>query len=88
MKLDESHNQIGIKMEFILNVFLRPLLFRMQYEFVDLHQDGEAYDNGACYRKFVSRTRDSLDIYSQTPKQIRSPRDVFLFGRGGVQTLE
>lgn len=70
------------------HVFLRPLLFRIQYEFVDLHQDGEAFGTGACYRKFVSRARDNLDLYPQTSKRVRSPRDVFLFGRGGAENLE
>ncbi|KAK0171076.1 hypothetical protein PV328_008838 [Microctonus aethiopoides] len=63
------------------NTFL-PVNFRALYEFVDLHQDGDAYGNGPCSRIFYSRNRDQ---YSD--RYFRSPRNIFLYGRGGSKNL-
>lgn len=58
--------------------------FKALYEFVDLHQDGEAFGDGLCSRKFVSRTQgQSLN----TVQKFQSPKDVFLYGRGGNTNL-
>lgn len=61
----------------------RPVSFRALYEFVDLHQDGEAHGPGPCSRRFTSRS-----LLSQgEPQNFTSPKDVFLFGRGGNTNL-
>uniref|UniRef100_A0A1B0CN39 CUB domain-containing protein n=1 Tax=Lutzomyia longipalpis TaxID=7200 RepID=A0A1B0CN39_LUTLO len=62
---------------------LRPLNFRLKYEFVDLQQDG--MPTGAdtdCNRRFVSSMMDRRD-----PGVFRSVRNVFLFGRGGSRSF-
>ncbi|XP_059613973.1 uncharacterized protein LOC132260076 [Phlebotomus argentipes] len=62
---------------------LRPLSFRLKYEFVDLQQDG--IPMGAdqdCNRRFVSSMMDRRD-----PGVFRSVRNVFLFGRGGARSF-
>lgn len=58
---------------------LRPVRFRTLYEFVDLHLDGEAYGDRPCRRRF-SQSQD-------TAQKFHSPRDVFLFGRGGARNI-
>ncbi|XP_068086166.1 uncharacterized protein [Anabrus simplex] len=63
---------------------LRPVLFRALYEFVDLHQDGEPMGTGPCSRRFVSRSQSPI---AEAPLKFHSPRDVFLFGRGGATNL-
>lgn len=61
-------------------VSFRPVKFRALYEFVDLHLDGEPYRGGPCNRKFTI----SQEMQTQS---FHSPRDVFLYGRGGAKHL-
>nr|XP_018896496.1 PREDICTED: uncharacterized protein LOC109030132 [Bemisia tabaci] len=63
---------------------LRPVSFRALYEFVDLHQDGDPWGSGPCSRRFQSKTQQ---LQPQQPHKFRSPRNVFLFGRGGATNL-
>ncbi|XP_054289663.1 uncharacterized protein LOC129004960, partial [Macrosteles quadrilineatus] len=85
--LAESFLSTGDSMTLELKVThstaLRPLSFRALYEFVDLHQDGEPYGQGPCSRKFTSRSQH----LQGEPQNFTSPRDVFLFGRGGTTNL-
>lgn len=65
--------------------FHRPLNFRINYEFVDLYQDGMPIDNDqACSRKFVSSTLEPQN----EPIMFRSIRNVFFFGRSGAINLK
>jgi hypothetical protein len=54
--------------------------FRALYEFVDLHLDGEPYGPGPCSRRFVAAAQDAS-------QKFRSPRDIFLYGRGGAKNI-
>ncbi|CAG9804070.1 unnamed protein product [Chironomus riparius] len=63
---------------------LRPLNFKINYEFVDLYQDGIPFDNDqGCNRKFVSNLIDQ----QMEPIIFRSIRNVFFFGRSGAINL-
>lgn len=63
----------------------RPLNFKINYEFVDLYQDGMPFDNDqGCNRKFVS----SLIDQQMEPIIFRSIRNVFFFGRSGAINLK
>lgn len=63
----------------------RPLNFKINYEFVDLYQDGVALDNDqGCNRKFVS----SLIDQQTEPIIFRGVRNVFSFGRSGAVNLK
>ncbi|KAH8286094.1 hypothetical protein KR054_002518, partial [Drosophila jambulina] len=64
---------------------LRPLDFKLKYEFIDLHQDGLPWGGGEhdCNRKFLSNMMDRKD-----PAIFRSVRNIFLFGRGGTRNLK
>lgn len=68
---------------------LRPLNFKLRYEFVDLLQDGVAMTVESdkseynCNRRFVSTSVEKRD-----PSVVRSVRNVFLFGRGGASNLK
>ncbi|XP_030385378.1 uncharacterized protein LOC115632387 isoform X2 [Scaptodrosophila lebanonensis] len=64
---------------------LRPLDFKLKYEFIDLHQDGLPLGGGEhdCNRKFLSSLMDRKD-----PAIFRSVRNIFLFGRGGTRHLK
>lgn len=53
----------------------------MLYEFVDLHQDGEQFGTGPCSRKFSSTDQ------SGGSQRFQSPRDIFLYGRGGSSNI-
>ncbi|KAK6625096.1 hypothetical protein RUM43_005387 [Polyplax serrata] len=63
---------------------LRHVSFKALYEFVDLHQDGETFGQGPCSRRFVSRSQGQQPSVIQ---KFQSPKDVFLFGRGGNTNL-
>jgi len=68
-----------------LKPHFRPLNFKINYEFIDLFQDGIPIDNDqSCNRKFVSSL---IDAQSE-PITFRSVRNVFLFGRSGAQNLK
>ncbi|XP_025837357.1 uncharacterized protein LOC108732223 [Agrilus planipennis] len=79
--LTESYLSSGDSMTLELNTIestaLRPVNFRVFYEFVDLHQDGEPYGVGPCSRKFTQ---------TQT-QRFKSPKDIFLYGRGGLENI-
>ncbi|XP_035718354.1 uncharacterized protein LOC118440021 isoform X1 [Vespa mandarinia] len=77
-----SGNSLTIEMRMIESTALRPVNFRALYEFVDLHQDGEAYGSGPCSRAFYSRNRDTYP-----DRRFQGPRDIFLYGRGGSKNL-
>ncbi|XP_014244260.1 uncharacterized protein LOC106663716 [Cimex lectularius] len=64
---------------------LRPVSFRALYEFVDLHQDGEQYGSGKCSRIFTQRQLPPASYY--TPQTFASPREIFLYGRGGSPNI-
>lgn len=71
---------------------LRPLTFKLKYEFVDLHQDGVPANAPAaaastqdvldCDRKFVSSLLERKELHT-----FKSIRNVFFFGRGGNTNL-
>ncbi|KAI4460830.1 cubilin [Holotrichia oblita] len=58
---------------------LRPVKFRVLYEFVDLHQDGEPLADGPCNRKFT--------ILQDGIRKFQAPKDIFLYGRGGAKNI-
>ncbi|KFB42898.1 AGAP006444-PA-like protein [Anopheles sinensis] len=63
---------------------LRPLQFALRYEFVDLLQDGTAIGSEhECNRRFASSQMER-----KGPHQVRSVRNIFLFGRGGAKHLQ
>lgn len=67
------------------NNYNRPLNFKINYEFVDLYQDGVPLDNDqGCNRKFVS----SLIDQQTEPIIFRGIRNVFSFGRSGAVNLK
>ncbi|KAG8242076.1 hypothetical protein J6590_072970 [Homalodisca vitripennis] len=78
-----SGDSLTLELRITQSTALRPVSFRALYEFVDLHQDGEAYGNAPCSRRFTSRTQH----LQGEPQNFTSPRDVFLFGRGGNTNL-
>lgn len=64
---------------------LRPVSFKALYEFVDLHQDGESYGSGKCSRLFTQK--HLLPALYYTSQNFASPRDIFLYGRGGSKNI-
>lgn len=72
---------------------LRPVRFAALYEFVDPRQDGEHMGPGPCDRRFTSRSRAGPASAGLVPfrdlrdNSFRSPRDIFLYGRGGAKNL-
>ncbi|KOB64833.1 Low density lipoprotein receptor-related protein-like protein [Operophtera brumata] len=62
-----------------------PVFFKTLYEFVDLHQDGEPWGRGPCSRRFSSRSFPEAP--PDPPVNFSSPRDVFLYGRGGMRNI-
>ncbi|GBP31499.1 hypothetical protein EVAR_84609_1 [Eumeta japonica] len=64
---------------------LKPVFFKALYEFVDLHQDGEPWGRGPCSRKFISHSFPEAP--PDPPITFSSPRDVFLYGRGGSRNI-
>ncbi|XP_023290102.1 uncharacterized protein LOC105700757 [Orussus abietinus] len=77
-----SGSSLTLEMRMIESTALRPVNFRALYEFVDLHQDGDAFGNGPCSRIFYSRNRDHYP-----DRRFQGPRDIFLYGRGGSKNL-
>ncbi|XP_050432272.1 uncharacterized protein LOC126840515 [Adelges cooleyi] len=63
---------------------LKPVSFKALYEFVDLHQDGNAWPEGKnkCSRIFYRPKHSPSSVMA-----IRSPKNVFLYGRGGNKNL-
>lgn len=63
---------------------LRPLSFRVNYEFVDNIQDGQPIGiDTECNRKFVS----SQILDKKEPILFRGVKNVFFFGRGGQMNM-
>lgn len=60
---------------------LHPASFRLKYEFIDTRQNGEPLQikdySAACHRVFRKKSSG----------EINSPKNVFLFGRGGAKDL-
>ncbi|GFG32351.1 hypothetical protein Cfor_10995 [Coptotermes formosanus] len=79
-----SGDSLTLELRIAESTALRPVSFRALYEFVDLHQDGEQYGTGPCSRKFVSRSQGPI---SDRPQNFQSPKNVFLYGRGGSQNI-
>ncbi|XP_037938714.1 uncharacterized protein LOC119671912 isoform X1 [Teleopsis dalmanni] len=80
-----SSDTITLELRNTESTALRPLDFKLKYEFIDLHQDGLPMGGGEhdCSRKFVSNMMDRKD-----PAIFRSVRNIFLFGRGGTRNLK
>lgn len=79
LHMPKAHNNVKIP------PFRRPLNFKINYEFVDLFQDGMPFDNDlGCNRKFVS----SIIEAQMEPIVFRSIRNVFFFGRSGAINLK
>ncbi|XP_046807625.1 uncharacterized protein LOC111683168 isoform X2 [Lucilia cuprina] len=80
-----SGDSITLELKNTESTVLRPLEFKLKYEFIDLHQDGLPMGGGEldCNRKFVSNLMDRKD-----PAIFRSVRNIFLFGRGGTRNLK
>ncbi|XP_015015908.2 uncharacterized protein LOC6586587 isoform X1 [Drosophila mojavensis] len=80
-----SSDSITLELRNTESTVLRPLDFKLKYEFIDLHQDGLPQGGGEldCNRKFVSSLMDRKD-----PAIFRSVRNIFLFGRGGTRHLK
>uniref|UniRef100_A0A1B0BBU0 DUF7805 domain-containing protein n=1 Tax=Glossina palpalis gambiensis TaxID=67801 RepID=A0A1B0BBU0_9MUSC len=79
-----SSDSITLELKNTESTVLRPLEFKLKYEFIDLHQDGLPLGGGEhdCNRKFISSLMDRKD-----PAIFRSVRNIFLFGRGGTRNL-
>ncbi|KQS44339.1 uncharacterized protein Dere_GG13276, isoform B [Drosophila erecta] len=80
-----SSDAITLELRNTESTVLRPLDFKLKYEFIDLHQDGLPWGGGEhdCNRKFLSSMMDRKD-----PAIFRSVRNIFLFGRGGTRNLK
>ncbi|KRK05369.1 uncharacterized protein Dyak_GE29009, partial [Drosophila yakuba] len=80
-----SSDGITLELRNTESTVLRPLDFKLKYEFIDLHQDGLPWGGGEhdCNRKFLSSMMDRKD-----PAIFRSVRNIFLFGRGGTRNLK
>ncbi|XP_037908293.1 uncharacterized protein LOC119649946 isoform X2 [Hermetia illucens] len=78
-----SSDSITLELKNAESTALRPLNFKLRYEFVDLYQDGiPIFGTHECNRKFVSGL-----IERREPTTFRSIRNIFLFGRGGARNL-
>ncbi|XP_045473238.1 uncharacterized protein LOC123679795 [Harmonia axyridis] len=77
-----SGDSLTLELKLADSTALRPVRFRALYEFVDLHLDGEPWGSGPCSRRFtMSSTQDNV------PQKFVSPKDIFLYGRGGAKSL-
>ncbi|XP_026678920.1 uncharacterized protein LOC113467125 [Diaphorina citri] len=80
-----STDSLTLELTVVESTTLRPVSFRALYEFVDLHQDGDQWVEGAaCSRKF---TTSKNPMSHQSEFKVQSPKNVFLFGRGGSPNL-
>ncbi|XP_073982377.1 uncharacterized protein isoform X2 [Rhodnius prolixus] len=80
-----SGNSATIELTITEATALRPVSFKALYEFVDLHQDGESYGSGKCSRLFTQK--HLLPALYYTSQNFASPRDIFLYGRGGSKNI-
>ncbi|KAG5680520.1 hypothetical protein PVAND_010026 [Polypedilum vanderplanki] len=80
-----SNDYATLELKVTESTALRPLNFKINYEFVDFYQDGIPFDNDqGCNRKFVSSL---IDQQMMEPITFRSIRNVFFFGRSGAINL-
>nr|CAH7749293.1 unnamed protein product [Callosobruchus chinensis] len=89
-----SGDSLTLELKLADSSALRPVTFKALYEFVDLHVDGEPFGDGPCSRKFGYTTSNkvpdegiSTANEEEGQQKFRSPRDVFLYGRGGARNL-
>nr|CAH7729401.1 unnamed protein product [Callosobruchus chinensis] len=89
-----SGDSLTLELKLADSSALRPVTFKALYEFVDLHVDGEPFGDGPCSRKFGYTTSNkvpdegiSTANEEERQQKFRSPRDVFLYGRGGARNL-
>ncbi|XP_046402896.1 uncharacterized protein LOC124168676 [Ischnura elegans] len=82
-----SGRDMHVQMVAAESTALRPVAFAASYEFVDISQDGEAFGDGQCSRRFSSRPPASLVTVPSSPQRFTAPRNVFLYGRGGSTNL-
>ncbi|XP_050664549.1 uncharacterized protein LOC126965122 [Leptidea sinapis] len=78
-------DSLTLELKLTQGTALKPVFFKSLYEFVDLHQDGEPWGRGPCSRRFASRSFPEAP--SDPPVTFSSPRDVFLYGRGGSRNI-
>ncbi|XP_041977811.1 uncharacterized protein LOC121732087 [Aricia agestis] len=78
-------DSLTLELKLTQGTALKPVFFKALYEFVDLHQDGEPWGRGPCSRRFVSRSFPEAP--PDPPVTFSSPRDVFLYGRGGNRNI-
>ncbi|CAH1119115.1 unnamed protein product, partial [Phaedon cochleariae] len=78
-----SGDSLTLELKLADSTALRPVTFKALYEFVDLHVDGEPYGDGPCSRRFGNVAQGDNDAQHT----FRSPRDVFLYGRGGAKNI-
>lgn len=80
-----SSDVVTLELKVTESTVLRPLNFKIKYEFVDYIQDGLPIDTEhGCNRKFVS----NLIEHQNEPTIFRGVRNVFMFGRGGAKNLK
>ncbi|XP_030765063.1 uncharacterized protein LOC115889262 [Sitophilus oryzae] len=75
-----SGDTLTLELKLADSTALKPVSFKALYEFVDLHQDGEAFGEGPCSRRFGS-------LSNEAQQKFRSPGDIFLYGRGGSKNI-
>ncbi|XP_023310248.1 uncharacterized protein LOC108907793 [Anoplophora glabripennis] len=75
-----SGDSLTLELRLADSTALRPVTFKALYEFVDLHLDGEPFGEGPCSRRFGVATSD-------IQQKFKSPRDIFLYGRGGAKNI-
>ncbi|XP_013139476.1 PREDICTED: uncharacterized protein LOC106104080 [Papilio polytes] len=78
-------DSLTLELKLTQGTALKPVFFKALYEFVDLHQDGEPWGQGPCSRRFSSRSFPEAP--PDPPVSFSSPRDVFLYGRGGKRNI-
>ncbi|XP_045485141.1 uncharacterized protein LOC110995642 [Pieris rapae] len=78
-------DSLTLELKLTQGTALKPVFFKALYEFVDLHQDGEPWGHGPCSRRFSSRSFPEAP--PDPPVTFSSPRDVFLYGRGGNRNI-
>ncbi|XP_028030461.1 uncharacterized protein LOC114243244 [Bombyx mandarina] len=78
-------DSLTLELKLTQGTALKPMFFKALYEFVDLHQDGDPWGRGPCSRRFASRSFPEAP--PDPPINFSSPRDVFLYGRGGARNI-
>lgn len=55
---------------------------------MDLKLDGEPFTEEVCYRKFgILPHPENLSPKTSAQQKFRSPKNVFLYGRGGAKNM-